>query len=162
MTDDREKDFIPEQEWLASLPCFTASSGGLITGPGDSILVVKPWYRDRWNLPGGVTEAGESPRRCAEREVREETGLTVTAGALLAIGWVPPGAARRARFALTFDCGSVPGPEGIRLDAKEIDDFAFLPLGTALPLLSPAGARRLQAAWRARRTGCPAYLEDGR
>lgn len=156
---DREKDFVPEQQWLAGLPAFTASSGGLITGPGETILIVKPWYRDRWNLPGGVAEAGESPRRCAEREVQEETGLTVTAGVLLAVGWIPSDGSRRARFAFTFDCGSVHDPQDIHLDAQEIDGFAFLPLDKALPLLSPVGARRLQAAWQARRTGLPSYLE---
>ena len=34
-----------------------------------------------WEIPAGTLDAGESPERCAERELREEAG--VTAGSLL-------------------------------------------------------------------------------
>jgi 8-oxo-dGTP diphosphatase len=36
-----------------------------------------------WSLPGGRIEAGESDEQAVVREIREETGLSVTVGALL-------------------------------------------------------------------------------
>ena len=40
--------------------------------------------RGLWSIPGGRVEAGESARECARREVREETGLDVEVGDLVA------------------------------------------------------------------------------
>lgn len=39
----------------------------------------------KWSVPGGWVEFGEDPMRCAEREVYEETGVTVRAA--LPRGW---------------------------------------------------------------------------
>ena len=39
--------------------------------------------RGRWSVPGGRAEPGESLEAAVEREVREETGLPVRAGAVV-------------------------------------------------------------------------------
>jgi 8-oxo-dGTP diphosphatase len=153
------KPLLGEAEWYASLPSFTASGAALLTDASDAVLLVKPWYRDYWLLPGGVTEAGESPRQCAEREAEEEVGIVVTATALLVVHWIPPDDPRRATFAFVFDCGTLSDRNAVRLQAEELDDFAFLPIDQAASRMAPPGARRLTRAWQARESGHPAYLE---
>ena len=151
---------MDDAEWYASLPSFTASGAALLTDAAGAVLLVKPWYRDNWGLPGGVAEAGESPRQCAEREVAEEIGVVVTATALLAVQWTPPAGPRRASFAFVFDGGTLAEPGLVNLQAEELDDFAFLPLDEATSRMEPSGALRLTRAWQARVEGCPAYLES--
>ncbi len=48
---------------------------------GDKLLMklaVKGMSKGRWSFPGGHLEAGETPRKASDREVLEETGLTVS------------------------------------------------------------------------------------
>ncbi|MPY67838.1 NUDIX domain-containing protein [Deinococcus sp. SDU3-2] len=43
----------------------------------------RAWYPDVWDLPGGHTEAGESPQATLSRELREELGTEVRQASLL-------------------------------------------------------------------------------
>lgn len=154
------KPLMDVAEWYASLPGFTASGAVLLTDAAGAVLLVKPWYRDYWQLPGGVAEAAESPRQCAEREAAEEIGVAVTATALLTVHWRAPDGPRRAAFSFIFDGGVLTDPGAIRLQQEELDDFAFLPLGEATArMVAPAGLR-LASAWQARTDGHPVYLES--
>ncbi len=60
-----------------------------------------------WEFPGGKRRPGERGRACAEREVREETGLRVRAGAEIArVRHDYPGRRVLLRF---FACGEAGG-----------------------------------------------------
>jgi 8-oxo-dGTP diphosphatase len=53
-------------------------AAGVILAEDGHVLLVKRRYEPRagaWCLPAGFMEYGESPERCAVRELREETGL---------------------------------------------------------------------------------------
>lgn len=56
--------------------------GALVEHQGRVLLVREG---DRWLLPGGEVEAGESHDEALVRELREETGLNVTPGERLAL-----------------------------------------------------------------------------
>ena len=81
------------ESWYASLPTMYGSAAALITdtdGPSARVLLVKPNYRERWSLPGGILEEGEPPHVGCFREVEEELGLLLPAGPLLAVSWTAP------------------------------------------------------------------------
>lgn len=54
----------------------------ILKNPHDQVLLLlrgptAPWMPNRWDLPGGMIEPGETPEAAALREVLEETGLIV-------------------------------------------------------------------------------------
>ena len=44
---------------------------------GGNILLLRRKDNDKWTMPGGTLDFGESLTSCAIREVREETGLQI-------------------------------------------------------------------------------------
>ncbi len=59
-------------DWLAKLPKKSVATKSIIKSDTGKILLVKPNYKPRWQLPGGGVEAGEDPRKGLVRELTEE------------------------------------------------------------------------------------------
>ena len=57
----------------------------IVVDEQDRILLVKPSYRRMWSFPGGFLDPGEDPLTGAEREVKEETGMSVTYTTLIRV-----------------------------------------------------------------------------
>lgn len=66
---------LPKAQWIETLEKRISSAAVVLELPDGRAVVVKAWYKKYWSLPGGVIDAGESPRQAALREVAEEVGL---------------------------------------------------------------------------------------
>src|SRR5436853_6657888 len=62
-------------------------AGAIIVEDGRVVLIKRghPPLLGEWSIPGGVLEVGEMLREAAIREAKEETGLSVEAGAILGV-----------------------------------------------------------------------------
>lgn len=65
------------KRWQASLPKKKVAVKIIIRSDKGNILLVKPDYKDTWQLPGGGVEEYEDPKTAAVREVEEETGIKI-------------------------------------------------------------------------------------
>jgi len=76
-------------EYYKTLPKKRAAVGALIFNHSDQLLIVKPNYRDRWLIPGGVVEENESPRAGCAREIKEELSLDLVVNDLVCVDYKP-------------------------------------------------------------------------
>ncbi len=63
---------------MAATPKHSVSVAGIVVREDGRVLVIKRDDNGRWEAPGGVLELDESFESGVQREVLEETGLTVT------------------------------------------------------------------------------------
>jgi ADP-ribose pyrophosphatase YjhB (NUDIX family) len=84
-------DGIPPRSDVPLVACV----GAVVHDARGRLLLIRRGHdphRGSWSLPGGRVEAGESAEQAVEREVREETGLDVRAGAPVGRVLIPAGA----------------------------------------------------------------------
>jgi len=75
---------MPEPDWERALG-VRPSVSAVIFGARRRLLLQQRSDGGQWGLPGGSLEIGESVTEGVIREVREETGLTVTVGRLVGV-----------------------------------------------------------------------------
>jgi 8-oxo-dGTP diphosphatase len=137
------------------------AAGLLIQDRQGRVLLVRPTYKEGWDIPGGYVEPGESPAQAAAREVIEEIGATITPGRLLVVDWAPhPGEGDKLLF--VFDGGVLTSSAGLRPDGREIVDIQFQSVTDFDERMPGRLARRLRLAVHVNATsGSPVYAEHG-
>ncbi len=138
------------------------AAGVLIRDTDDNVLLVKPTYKDGWDIPGGYVEPGESPAQACSRELVEELGLRSPVGRLLVVDWAPhPDEGDKVLW--IFDGGTMETAslERLALEASEIAEARFWPTESFDSLMPERLARRLHLAVSALDSHLTLYAEHG-
>jgi 8-oxo-dGTP pyrophosphatase MutT (NUDIX family) len=155
---------VPDDDhFTAKLPTKRMAADCLFTDQADRLLVLEPPYKSTWDIAGGVVDRDESPRLAAQREVREELGLIVEPGDLLAVDWQSRSGDFTEMVAFLFD-GGVLAPadiEQIVIEPAEVTSLRFVTLDEAERLLDAELFARVAAGLKARVSAAAAYLENG-
>jgi 8-oxo-dGTP diphosphatase len=139
------------------------AAGALFVDEAGAVLMVRPTYKDHWEIPGGYVEPGESPRAACAREIREELGLSVQVGRLLVVDWAPADD-EGDKLLFVFDGGVLPAglaADRVQLQATELAEYRYVTADSLAGVTIPRLVRRLLAALSALAEGDTRYLEHG-
>ncbi len=139
-------------KWMASGVIFTNSAG--------QVLIVKPTYKDGWEIPGGMIEENESPVQACTREIKEELGFDFIPGKLLCVDYLSNSDGRGDRIMFIFEGGDI-GEREILLPKDELSEFRFIDMNEVPNLFHKRLARRIPKAREASIAGACVYLENG-
>lgn len=107
---------------------FLVGVTGIIFNEKNEILLFKHTYRQQsWSLPGGYMKAGEHPAEALEREIKEESGLVVSADEALKTRTEREGARLDIAYVGVFIGGEF-------TKTHEVSEYGFFPQDK-MPLL---------------------------
>ena len=138
------------------------AAGALFVDGAGRPLLVKPTYKDGWDLPGGYVEPGESPLAACRREVFEELGIHPDIGRLLIVDWAP-NEREGDKLLFVFDGGILDATltNSIRLSLDELERWNYAEPAALDNYLPQRLALRVSAALQARQHGGTYYAEHG-
>jgi 8-oxo-dGTP pyrophosphatase MutT (NUDIX family) len=108
---------------LTEEPALVPLAAAVVVRDGDGrVLLVRHSYgKERWSLPGGEVDPGESPAEAAVREAREEAGVEVELDHLIGVYYLR---SRKNGLRFMFAAHIVSG-EPSAADADEIAEFGW-------------------------------------
>ncbi|MGC0423108.1 NUDIX domain-containing protein [Embleya sp. AB8] len=151
-------------DYCAGLPGVVVGTSVLLRDRHGGLVVVEPNYKPGLDLPGGMAEPGEAPHQAAGREVREELGLDVPVGRLLAVCTTSAEVYGRVILDFLFDGPTLTDEQVTELapaDAELTAVYVLTP-DEALPRIPPRTRRRVSVALEAHASGACLYVVDGR
>lgn len=153
-----------EIEYQQSLPRKRMAAGALFVDATDRVLILKPSYREHWEIPGGVVEHNESPAAAVVREVFEELGLSIDQNdlRLLSVDYLHADAQRTKALMFIFFAGIVESADisKIQIATEEIEQFCFVPLDEATVKLGEVLGPRMRRCYDANKSGSSIYFEN--
>ena len=149
------------KEYYANLPKKYIASGVFFLNVKNEVLVVKPTYKNHWEIPGGIVEQYESPLAAAKRKVREELGIRWTGERLLVMDHYSDARGNRLLFVYWGGVLSPSHAASITLPKKELEEHRFMPLRKTTALLDPALGKRIRWCYKALRNNTAYSLHKG-
>lgn len=136
-------------------------AAGALFVDGSRVLLVRKTYGNRWDIPGGYVDRGESPAAACQREIKEELGIERAPKRLLVQDWAPNDK-EGDKVLYVFGCGDLGSDEGrITLDGEELDHWEWVEVEQLEDYLIPRLHRRLARAFDAHYGTAMLYLEHG-
>ncbi|NBE82982.1 NUDIX domain-containing protein [Micromonospora sp. NEAU-HG-1] len=138
------------------------AAGALFFDDEGRVLLVRPSYKNHWDIPGGYVEPGESPRAACQREIEEELGLKPALGPMLVVDWAPA-EHEGDKLLFVFDGGTLTADQerAIHFEDGELTEWRYV-AARSLEQHGPSRlARRIRTAIAARIAGGSAYAEHG-
>lgn len=150
-----------DEEYVSLLPKKQVGTAVLFFNSKNELLVVKPNYREGWLVPGGAADEDESPLQCALRETREETGLSLSMLQLVGIYFSHKKGVYTDSLKFIFYGGILNEDQmaSIKLETEELDEYKFLSLEDALPLLSSSLQKCIPQSVEAIKNNTVSYIE---
>jgi 8-oxo-dGTP diphosphatase len=140
------RDYFYDPEAPKPNSIHPAAAVALFNSEGN-ILLLRRKDNERWTMPGGALDFGESMTDCAIREVREETGLQIRITSLIGTYTDPhiliaySDGEVRQEFTLVYAAEIESGELKVDQESKEA---AWVPLSSAVDLpLAESQRRRL-------------------
>lgn len=164
MASDEQPQDIGSAEYTHTIARKRVAATVVFTDHTGRVLLCEPTYKQVWEAPGGAVEADESPRDGAAREVREELGLAIDPGRLVAVDHVPAVGGRTEALVFVYDGGVLTEAQtaAVRLADDELRSWAWCTPEDVRERMRPLVARRILAALDAIVEGRVAELENDR
>lgn len=142
-------------------------SAGMLLMKGEQVLLVKPVYKEGWEIPGGAYEENESPSEALQREVMEEMGIQVNITGLAGIDYLPkvePHRGDSLNFLFWADFLSPEDETKIILPETELSAWGYFSKDQILQVMSPYVRDRVFTILDYAQSGSstPVYMENGK